>query len=93
MAATTQCSEVMRYAVATRRAPRDPLVDLKGALPPVRIRHYASITFPSEVGALLRAIDGYQGKSRVVQAALKLLPLVFVRSSELRYARWSVRTR
>lgn len=48
----TKCSEVMRYAVATHRAPRDPLVDLKGALPPVRVRHYASITFPAEVGAL-----------------------------------------
>lgn len=84
----TKCSEVMRYAVATRRAERDPVADLKGALPPVRHRHYASITYPSEVGGLLRAIDGYQGKSRVTQAALRLLPLVFVRSSELRYARW-----
>jgi len=84
----TKCSEVMRYAVGTRRADRDPVVDLKGALPPVKHRHYASITYPSEVGGLLRAIDGYQGKSRVAQAALRLLPLVFVRSSELRYARW-----
>jgi integrase len=84
----TKCSEVMRYAVATRRAERDPIVDLKGALPPVKHKHYATITYPSEVGALLRAIDGYRGKSRVVEAALRLLPLVFVRSSELRYAEW-----
>jgi integrase len=84
----SKCSEVMRYAVATRRAERDPVADLKGALPPVKHRHYASITYPSQVGGLLRAIDGYQGKSRVTQAALSLLPLVFVRSSELRYARW-----
>jgi integrase len=83
-----KCSEVMRFAVATRRADRDPLNDLKGALPPVKSRHHASIVYPSQVGALLRAIDGYQGKSRVVLAALKLLPLVFVRSSELRYATW-----
>jgi integrase len=84
----TKCSEVMRYAVATRRAERDPVVDLKGALPPVKHKHYAAITYPSQVGALLRAIDGYQGKSRVVECALRLLPLVFVRSSELRYAEW-----
>jgi len=83
-----KCSEVMRYAVATRRAGRDPIADLKGALPPVKSRHHPALTYPSEVGALLRAIDGYQGKSRVVVAALKLLPLVFVRSSELRYAVW-----
>jgi integrase len=84
----TKCSEVMRYAVATRRAERDPVVDLKGALTPVKHKHYATITYPSEVGALLRAIDGYRGKSRVVECALRLLPLVFVRSSELRYAEW-----
>jgi integrase len=63
-------------------------VDLKGALTPVKHKHYATITYPSEVGALLRAIDGYRGKSRVVECALRLLPLVFVRSSELRYAEW-----
>jgi len=84
-----KCSEVMRYAVATRRAERDPTVDLKGALPPVKHKHYASITDPKQVGGLLRAIDGYQGKSRVAQAALRLLPLVFVRSAELRYATWN----
>lgn len=84
----TKCSEVMRYAVATRRADRDPIVDLKGALTPVRHKHYATITYPSEIGGLLRTIDAYQGKSRVVHCALRLLPLVFVRSSELRYAAW-----
>lgn len=83
-----KCSEVMRYAVATRRADRDPVIDLKGALTPVKRKHYASITYPSEVGALLRTIDGYKGKSTIVHCALRLLPLVFVRSSELRYARW-----
>lgn len=84
-----KCSEVMRYAVATRRADRDPIVDLKGALPPVKHKHYASITDPKQVGGLLRAIDGYQGKSHVVRAALRLLPLVFVRSVELRHATWN----
>ncbi len=84
----TKCSKVMRYAVATRRAERDPIVDLKGALTPVKRKHYATIVSPPLVGELLRNIDGYHGKSRVVHCALRLLPLVFVRSSELRYARW-----
>ena len=35
----------------------------------------------------MRAIDGYQG-SFVVQCALKLAPLVFVRPGELRHAEW-----
>jgi integrase len=84
----TTCSQVMRYAVATRRADRDPIVDLRGALTPVKRKHYATILFPSEIGDLLRTIDGYRGKSHVVHCALRLLPLVFVRSSELRYAQW-----
>jgi integrase len=42
---------------------------------------------PSEFSKLLRALDGYQG-SRVLLAALKLAPLVFVRSEELCRAEW-----
>jgi len=83
------CSDVMRYAVATRRADRDPIVDLKGALPPAKHTHFASITDPAQVGQLLRAIDGYQAKAFQVRAALRLSPLVFVRPSELRLAQWA----
>ena len=50
-------------------------------------RNHASLTDPAEVGALLRAIDGYEGQS-ITAAALKLAPLVFVRPRELRGARW-----
>jgi integrase len=39
------------------------------------------------VGALLRAIDGYDG-SFVTRQALRLAPLVFVRPGELRHAEW-----
>lgn len=83
-----KCSEVMRFAVATRRADRDPVVDLRGALPPVKTQHYPSITDPKQVGELLRAIEGYRGNVRTVNAALRLLPYVFLRSSELRLGEW-----
>jgi integrase len=83
------CSMVMRYAVATRRADRNPIVDLQGALPPVRTRHHPSITEPVKIAALLRAIHGYRSKSVVVGAALRFAPLVFVRPGELRGADWS----
>ncbi|MGP8155154.1 MAG: tyrosine-type recombinase/integrase [Smithella sp.] len=82
------CSQVFRYAVVTGRSERDPTMDLKGALPQPHKTHRAAITEPKEVGKLLRAIDGYQG-SFVVQCALKLAPLVFVRPGELRRAEWS----
>ncbi len=80
--------QVFRYAVATGRATRDPTGDLKGALPPSRPTHFAAITDPSAIGALLRAIDGHNG-GFVVKAALRLAPLVFVRPGELRTARWA----
>ena len=81
------CSQVFRYAVATGRAERDPTTDLRGALPPVRGNHFASITEPKAIGELLRAINGYQG-SFATQCALRLAPLVFVRPGELRRAEW-----
>jgi integrase len=81
------CGQVFRYAVATGRAERDVSADLKGALPPARHTHFASVTEPSEVASLLRALDAFQG-TFIVQCALRLAPLLFVRPGELRMARW-----
>lgn len=82
------CSGVMRYAVATGRAERDPVGDLRGALASPQAKHHAAITDPQELGGLLRAIDGYTG-AFVTKCALRLAPLVFVRPGELRQAEWS----
>jgi integrase len=82
------CGQVFRYSVATGRAERDPTGDLKGAIPPPNGKNMAAITDPAKAGELLRAIDGYTG-GFVVQCALKLAPLVFVRPGELRHAEWS----
>ncbi len=81
------CGQIMRYAVATARAERDPTTDLKGAIRPAKGKHFAAITEPSEVGELLRAIDTFNG-TLVCECALKLAPLVFVRPGELRHAKW-----
>jgi integrase len=82
------CGQVFRYAVATGRAERDPVADLRGALPPVKKNHFAAPTDPKDVAPLLRAIDEYQG-SFVVKCALQLASLVFVRPGELRQAEWT----
>jgi integrase len=80
--------QVMRYAVATGRAERDPTQDLKGALPALKEdRHFPAFTDPAKVGALLRALDAFKGSFQVA-CALKLAPLVFVRPGELRTAKW-----
>ena len=82
------CSQVMRYAVATSRATRDPCADLRGALAAVPERHHAAITEPGELAPLLRAIQGYRG-THAVRCALQLAPLVFLRPVELRTAEWA----
>lgn len=80
--------QVFRYAVQTGRAIRDITADLKGALPPTSIKHMAAFTEPKEVAELLHAIDSFKG-TITVQCALRLSPLVFVRPSELRQAKWA----
>lgn len=85
--AQQNCGQVFRYAVATGRATRDPTADLRGALPPAKHKHFASITEPEKVAELLRAVGAFQG-TFIVQCALRLAPMLFVRPGELRKARW-----
>lgn len=81
-------SRVFRYAVATSRAAADPAAALRGALVAPITTHHAAILDARGVGALLRAIDGYDGQP-MTQLALQLAPHVFVRPGELRQAEWS----
>ena len=78
---------IFRYAIATGRATRDISVDLRGALTTPKVNHRAAITEPGELGALLRAIEGYSGQP-TTRLALQLSALLFVRPGELRFARW-----
>jgi len=80
--------QVMRYAIACGLAMRDPAADLRGALPPTKKSHHASVTDPQDIGPLLRSLHSYKG-TFVVRCALRLAPLVFTRPGELRHAEWS----
>jgi len=81
--------QICRYAIATgRRTAPDPVPSLRGTLLPIRSSHMPAPTDPESVGAILRMLDAFTG-SPVVAAALRLLPLVFVRPGELRKARWA----
>jgi integrase len=86
--AKQRISQVMRYAIATGRASRDPCPDLKGAIPPAKESHMPAITDPAAVGEMLRAFDGFSG-TFVVKCALEIAPRVFVRPGELRKAEWN----
>jgi len=81
-------SRVFRFAVATARAPADPAAVLSGALIAPKAKNYAAILDPHKFGALLRAIDTFEGGA-ITALALKIAPHVFVRPGELRHAEWS----
>lgn len=81
-------SRVFRYGVATVRCDKDVAADLRGAIAVPKVRHFAAITRPTEVGALLRATDGYSGH-KVTVMAMRLSPHVLLRPGELRQAEWT----
>lgn len=79
--------QVFRYAITTFRATHNPIPELKDSLQEVKSKSFAHVKEPKSVGALLRAIDAYEGTA-VVKAALRLAPLVFLRPGNLRQAEW-----
>ncbi len=82
------CGAVMRYAIATGRATHNPVPDLRGALRSPEGKNHAAITNPSQLGGLLRSMEGYEG-TFTARCALRLTPLVFLRPGELRQAEWA----
>ena len=79
---------MFRYPPLPAGAERDPSVDLRGALTAPKVIHRATVVDPTGIGALLRAIEDYDGLP-LTKAALKLAPLAFVRPGELRKAEWA----
>lgn len=82
------CSQIFRFAVASGIIESDPTRDLRGALARPVETHFAALTDPKKVGALLRAVDGYRGSSET-RLAMRLGILTFVRPGNLRMAEWA----
>ena len=61
-------SNVFDFAIARLACNSNPATPLKKSPPPAKTQHRAAILEPAEVGALLRAIDGFTG-SFVVKCA------------------------
>lgn len=77
---------VFRYAIVTLRATSDPTIALHGALLAPKVIARAAITDEAKLGALLVAVDEYDGWP-TISAALKLLILTCVRPGEVRGAK------
>lgn len=80
--------QIMRYAIATGRASRDPAADLRGAMKPSpRVRHMAALR-ENDLPEFLQKLDAYDGDLRT-RLAIELVMRTFVRTGEIRGARWS----
>lgn len=82
------CGQVFRFAVAEGRVESDPCRDLRGALPPVATENFTAVTEPDDLAPILRMFDSYE-ETPQVSAALRLMPMLFVRPGELRKAEWT----
>jgi integrase len=80
-------SQIFRYGIATARCTADPAQLLSGALETPVVTHMAAITNPKLLGEFLRDIATYKGMG-TVGTAIRLIPHVALRPSELRLATW-----
>ena len=78
---------IFRYAVATGRCERNPVADLRGALKAPKREHRAALS-AADLPDYLQQLETYDGQLQT-KLALKLLALTFVRTGELRGAKWS----
>ena len=81
-------SQVCRYASLLGYCEFNAAAQLGEALKPVPVTNRAAILEPVEIGKLLRAIEEYPGNIST-RFALRIMPYVFLRNSELRCARWA----
>ncbi|HHB7423259.1 TPA: tyrosine-type recombinase/integrase [Klebsiella pneumoniae] len=81
-------SNIMRHAVHQELIDTNPAANLGGVTtPPVR-RHYPALPL-ERLPELLERIGAYHQGRELTRLAVLLMLHVFIRSSELRFARWS----
>lgn len=79
-------TSIMRYAVQSGLIDYNPAQDMAGAIATGNRVHRAALEL-KRLPELLQRIDSYTGRP-LTTLAVKLTLLVFIRSSELRFARW-----
>lgn len=78
---------IMRYAVQSGLIDYNPAQEMAGAVASSNRVHRPALEL-KRLPELLHRIDGYTGRS-LTRLAVELTLLIFIRSSELRFARWS----
>lgn len=80
-------TSIMRFAVQNGLIDYNPAQEIAGAIATAKRQHRAALEL-NRIPELLHRIDTYTGRP-LTRLAVELTLLVFVRSSELRFARWS----
>lgn len=78
---------IMRYAVQSRLIDYNPAQEMAGAVASSNRIHRPALEL-KHLPELLHRIDGYTGRP-LTRLSVELTLLIFIRSSELRFARWS----
>ncbi len=81
------CSQVFRYGALYGLTENDPTQFLKGLVERPRVQHHKSLEL-SKIPELLHKLDKRQG-SLIVTISIQLMALTFVRTTEMRSAKWS----
>lgn len=80
-------SETFAYAIASERAERDPAQDMRRAMLPMpKVKHQAKLP-AKDLPTFFQRLDAYEG-ARLTAASIELLLRTWVRTKELRFARW-----
>ncbi len=78
---------IMRFAVQSGLIDYNPAQEIAGAVATAKRQHRAALEL-NRISELLHRIDTYTGRP-LTRLAVELTLLVFIRSGELRFARWS----
>ncbi|WP_369462611.1 tyrosine-type recombinase/integrase [Citrobacter braakii] len=78
---------IMRFAVQSGLIDYNPAQEIAGAVATAKRQHRAALEL-NRIPELLHRIDHYSGRP-LTRWATELTLLIFIRSSELRFARWS----
>lgn len=81
------CRRIFDYAAAMGHIKTNPCNPVKEVLPAAARKHHAAFTTPFQLKRLLEAIPKFGG-TFVVLCAMKMVLFTFLRSSELRCAKW-----
>ncbi|NHM11959.1 tyrosine-type recombinase/integrase [Citrobacter youngae] len=83
-----QLCNIMRYAVQQGLTENNPAQHLEGVTAPPVKNHYPALP-PERLPELFERIGDYQQGRQLTRLAVVLTLHLFIRSSELRFARWS----